>query len=203
MCLAGAEVTSLSPTQDVLGSNPFTVMTNIFTVPAAKLRQGNIFTIVSQSFCSRGGGGVCWDIPWDTCPVHPLAGTCPWAGTPPCWKVHPLGRCTPCTVPPTIRSTAADGTHPTGMLSCCHWIQRIQWKKHLGKTPVKGIPTQQKMCSLRPIHRQRKWKRKWKFFLMFAVLSLIFICLLFDFFFFAFRSAFVRCAWALTAGCSL
>ena len=51
--------------------------------PATKLRQGNVFTPVCQSFCSQGG--VChtppWsDTPWADIPLgrHPL----PWADTP-------------------------------------------------------------------------------------------------------------------------
>ena len=107
---------------------------NVLLPFATKLRQGNIFTGVCQSFCSQGG--VCLSACWDTHPpgrytlragtppsprqVHPPAGTS--SG-----QVHTPGRCTPPgagtlpspragTPPPMV--TAADGTHPTGMLSC-------------------------------------------------------------------------------------
>ena len=95
MCLAGAEVTSLSPTQHVLGSNPFTCNDKYFYL--TQQRQGNIFTIVSQSFCSRGGGcllghaGIhALSIPWQ---VH-----APGRYTP-LWKVHPLAGAPPYTPP--------------------------------------------------------------------------------------------------------
>ena len=51
--------------------------------------------------------------------THSLAGT-PWTGVPP-GQVHPLGRYIPS---PT--GTAADGTHPTGMLSCCLKTHKLQ-----------------------------------------------------------------------------
>ena len=83
-------------------------------------------------------GGVCLSACWDT---HPRAGTSPWAGTPLAgtptpprqvhppgrytpragtpWQVHPPGRYTPVgSYTPTTTVTAADGTHPTGMLTC-------------------------------------------------------------------------------------
>ena len=64
-----------------------------------KLRQGNVFTCVCQSFCSRGGVSG----------RHPLG-------------IHPPGRHPPaqCILGYTQPSaaTAADGTHHTGMHSC-------------------------------------------------------------------------------------
>ena len=99
---------------------------------------GNIFTGVCQSFCSEGEG-VCLSACWDTPPgrytpwqvpqgrytpqqVHPLDRYTSPAGTPP-GRYTPQegtlpsrytpGRHTP--HPTTV--TAADGTHPTGMLS--------------------------------------------------------------------------------------
>ena len=77
--------------------------------PLTKLRKGNVFTPVCQSFCSQGG--VCLSACWDT---HPPGQT------------HP-----PCPVHAGIDSaTAADGTHPTGMHSCLVEISkyRYQWK---------------------------------------------------------------------------
>ena len=63
-----------------------------FYRPQTKLRKGNVFTPVCQSFCLQGG----------VCPVHARIHPLPWADNPP--------------PPPT--ATAGDGTHPTGMLSC-------------------------------------------------------------------------------------
>ena len=39
MCLAGTVVVSWSLTQDLVGSNPFTVMTNIFVTEFAELSE--------------------------------------------------------------------------------------------------------------------------------------------------------------------
>ena len=77
--------------------------------PLTKLRKGNVFTPVCQSFCSQGVSAS----------VH--------AGihNPP-GQTHPL-----CPVHAGIDSaTAADGTHPTGMHSCLVEISkyRYQWK---------------------------------------------------------------------------
>ena len=83
--------------------------------PATKLRQGNVFTPVYQSFCSQGG--VCHPpghTPLGT-PLarHPRADTTPQADTP-----------RPDTPPPAKcmlgYSQQVDGTHPTGMHSCSH-----------------------------------------------------------------------------------
>ena len=58
-----------------------------------KLRKGNVFTPVCQSFCSAGGGG--------------------------CLPQCMLGYTnTPGQTPPQQTATAADGTYPTGMHSC-------------------------------------------------------------------------------------
>ena len=66
--------------------------------PKTKLREGNVFTPVCQSFCSRGGclplvGGGSATPPWADTPRqtplgrHPPGQTPPWADTPPC-PVH-------------------------------------------------------------------------------------------------------------------
>ena len=78
--------------------------------PQTKLRKGNVFTPVCQSFCSRG---VCLSAYWDTptwthtpgqTPPPPLDTPSPWADTP-----------SPPPSPFLQTATAADGTHPTGM----------------------------------------------------------------------------------------
>ena len=118
-----------------------------------KLRQGNIFTGVWQSFCSRGGGvypsmhwaggcipactgGVYLSMHWagrgvSVCPSMHWAGGCipactgadtppeqthtPWVDTPSPWPWQ-----TP--PPPPTMATATNGTHPTGIHSCCHCL---------------------------------------------------------------------------------
>ena len=86
----------------------------IYLPSATKLRQGNVFTPVCQSFHSQGGSAAVQagihTAPGRYTPqqVHPLG-----RYTPP-WQVHPQQVHRPTTV------TAADSTHPTGMLSCCH-----------------------------------------------------------------------------------
>ena len=69
--------------------------------PQTKLRKGNVFTPVCQSFCTQGGvcPSACWNTP-------------PWADTPP-GQTPPLGR-----HPSHKMATAADDTHSTGMHSC-------------------------------------------------------------------------------------
>ena len=57
-------------------------MEKSFLPPATKLWQGNIFTAVCQSFCSRGGGSLC---PGGLCPGGSLSrvsrgGLCPGGG---------------------------------------------------------------------------------------------------------------------------
>ena len=102
---------------------------------STKLRQGNIFTGVCQSFCSQG-----WGVSASVHPrqvhshpsrqVHPLPRqvpqgryTSPQAGTHPPGKYTPHRQVPPQQVhpragtPPTT-ITAADDTYPTGMLSC-------------------------------------------------------------------------------------
>ena len=50
--------------------------------------------------------------------VHPQQVQTPWAGTPP-GQVHPPAQVNPGRYsPPLPTDTAADGTHPTGMISC-------------------------------------------------------------------------------------
>ena len=69
--------------------------------------------VFSQASVSHSvhSGGVCLSACWDTPPrqVHPSQ-----AGTPP-GQIHPSRQVQP---PPPTTVTAADGTHPTGMLSC-------------------------------------------------------------------------------------
>ena len=106
-----------------------------------KLRRGNIYTGVCQSFCSQVE--VCLPqcmlgytrpqgryTPCGKHTPHPLAGTPPGrynTSREAPRQRYPLGRYTPgrytpseappgSTPPPTV--TAADGTHPPGMLSC-------------------------------------------------------------------------------------
>ena len=81
---------------------------------------------VCQTFCSQGVGGVCLSACWDTHPpgqvppgrYFPLGRYTPLAGT------LPLVRYTPWAGTPPPMITAADGTHPTGMLSC--WYNAFQ-----------------------------------------------------------------------------
>ena len=68
---------------------------------ATKLRQGNIFTSVCQEFCPVGD--VCLSACWDT---------------PPPMQTPSPGQTPPQQTPPWRTATAADGTHPNGMLSC-------------------------------------------------------------------------------------
>ena len=80
---------------------------SVLLLPSAtKLRQGNIFIGVCQSFCSGGYLPQCMVGYTPPGQVHPRAGTPPPPPAP--------GKHTP--PPPTV--TAGDGTHPTGMLSC-------------------------------------------------------------------------------------
>ena len=101
--------------------------------PQTKLRKGNVFTPVCQSFCSQG---VCipactgHTLPGQTLPLgrhppgrHPPRQTHSWAdthppGRHPSWAdTHPLGRCTPPgQTPPLHRHPQADrpGRHPPG-----------------------------------------------------------------------------------------
>ena len=69
----------------------------LYYCPQTKLRKGNVFTPVCQSFCSRGGMSAS---------VH--------AGIHPPGQTFPPGR----PPPPQQTATAAGGMHPTGMLSC-------------------------------------------------------------------------------------
>ena len=81
----------------------------MYSLPfATKLRQGNIFTSVCQEFCPRGGG---------------------WSASVHAGIHHPLGR-----HPPQQTTTAADGTHPTGMHSCyCLFVvQMVTMTTNLG-----------------------------------------------------------------------
>ena len=60
---------------------------NHFDRPQTKLRKGNVFTPVCQSFCSRGGGEVSVLV---HAGIHPQGRHPPWTDTP--WQTPPLGR---------------------------------------------------------------------------------------------------------------
>ena len=119
-----------------------------------KLRQGNVFTPICQSFCSRRvvsasvHTGI--HIPGRTTPwqIHspgpgslpPLDICTPWPGPPARYTPQadtPSGRYTPTTV------TAADGTHPTGMFSRLikiHWTKRILAKVGFEPSVSRSLP---------------------------------------------------------------
>ena len=97
-----------------------------FLLPSTtKLRQGNIFTGVCQSFCSQEGGVS----------QHALGQTSPPGQTPSPLGRHPLDRHRPGPIPhgqnppwadtpswadtPLPTATTAEVMHPTGMHSCC------------------------------------------------------------------------------------
>ena len=128
--------------------------------PTTKLRRGNIFTGICQSFCSRGGGGEGVsgrlpqaDTPWADSPSPrqtPPRQTLP-SGRHPLRPVH-SGIHTPFPVhsgihrPPPAQcmlghppaATAADGTHPTGMHTCLwhFWATLQLW----GSSDVRAYP---------------------------------------------------------------
>ena len=90
--------------------NPL-VLSRFHYRPQTKLRKGNVFTPVCQSFCSRGGGiSAC------TGQTPPRADTPAPGQTPP----TPPGRHPPGRQPPA--ATTADGTHSTGMHSCSYYF---------------------------------------------------------------------------------
>ena len=82
-----------------------------FYCPQTKLRKGNVFTPVCQSFCSQGGCLPQCILGYTHPPLgrHP-----PWANTP--YQVHAGIQCL--AYAGINMATAADGTHPTGMHSC-------------------------------------------------------------------------------------
>ena len=82
-----------------------------FYRPQTKLRKGNVFTSVSHSV-HRGVSAS----------VHAGIHTAPLMQVHSPGKNTPLGRYTP-----PMMVTAADGTHPTGMLSC-YRLQTKLWK---------------------------------------------------------------------------
>ena len=109
-----------------------------FTTVRNVLRKGNVFTSVCQEFCL---GGVYPSMPLtampctgaDT-PLAPLPSAC-WdththPGQTPPGERHRPGRADPppgrqplfWADPPPPTTTAADGTHPTGMHSCYHCV---------------------------------------------------------------------------------
>ena len=111
-----------------------------FYYPQTKLREGNVFTPVCQSFCSEGGGGSAQppyadlgigQTPLDADPLADLGGVgqTPLDGEPPRWTPPPE-QTTSCMQtpphadppwmkphPPEIRQQAGS-THPTGMYTC-------------------------------------------------------------------------------------
>ena len=87
--------------------------------PQTKLWKGNVFTSVCQEFCPQVGAGVCLSACLDTPSLGrhlprqtPPPGQTPPRQTPPWADTHPVQ---------TQPRTAADGTHPTGMHSCCKY----------------------------------------------------------------------------------
>ena len=111
---------------------------NIFTARKRSLGQGNVFTHVCQSFCSRRGASAPLHAgihpqgrhPWaDTPSRHPWADT-PWADPPPGRHTY-LGRHPPGKHPTPSDTTGygqqAGGMHPTGMhiciQKCSHWSE--------------------------------------------------------------------------------
>ena len=90
---------------------------NANSLPSAtKLRQGNIFTSVYQEFCPQGG--------WVSASVHAAIHTSPLGRHP--LSRHPPGQTHTHRADPTPgqTATAADGTHPTGMHSCCKSFEK-------------------------------------------------------------------------------
>ena len=93
--------------------------------------EGYVFTPVYRSV----HGGVCLSACWDTSPPHPQgAGNPLGVCTPPPGSRHfpPWQQATPNPPPeqiPQQTATAADGTHPTGMHSCCIMLcwKRAWW----------------------------------------------------------------------------
>ena len=109
--------------------SPFSTCGSTSLPSATKLRQGNIFTGVCQSFCSRG----------ECLPQCMLGLPPPRENTPPPRKYtpqkHPPPKHTPAPPPPMV--TAANGTHPTGMLSSlvcthCQWSPGTINSTHTG-----------------------------------------------------------------------
>ena len=79
-----------------------------FYRPQQWLRKGNVFTSVCHEFCPQEMySSVHWSRPPRACIPPCIAADTPWAGIP------------ACTGTDTPMATAADGTYPTGMLSCC------------------------------------------------------------------------------------
>ena len=94
-----------------------------FYRPQTKLRKGNVFTPVT--FCSQGG----------VCPVHAgihPPGQTPRKSTSPL-EALPGSTPTPHT-PPT--ATAADGTHPTGMVSC---LARVRFYRYCHRNNKQNV----------------------------------------------------------------
>ena len=88
-----------------------------FLPTSMKLRQGNIFTGICQSFCSQGRGCLADTPQADTSQAVIPPRQTTQADTSP-GQIHPPSADTPQADDP-LAATAADGMHPTGMLSCC------------------------------------------------------------------------------------
>ena len=95
-----------------------------FYGPQTKSRKGNVFTSVCQEFCPRGKVYTPWA---DTPQADTPPGQTPPRQTPPPQADTPHRQ-----TPPRQMATAADGTHPTGMHSCCLWIgkQLCSWRSY-------------------------------------------------------------------------
>ena len=99
------------------------IITDFSSIILLQSIQGNVFTPVCQSFCSKGWGGGVWQTPPGRHPPgrHPQADTL--LGRHPPGR-RPLGRHSsgqttpPADTPPPQADPTADGTHPTGMHSC-------------------------------------------------------------------------------------
>ena len=110
--------------------------------PQTKLRKGNVFTPVCQSFCSQGG--VCLSACWDTHPLGrypqgPQADTS-WVDTP--WQTlqpgeTPPQQTSPCPVHAWIdMATAADGSI---LLECILVVSDVFLYINLGNKKMSHI----------------------------------------------------------------
>ena len=82
-----------------------------------KLRQGNVFTPVCQSFCSRGVGGVC--ATHTPLPCMPPGMYTPWHICPP-WHAHPLLHMPPPCHACPLATPVPCHAHSPAMHAPCH-----------------------------------------------------------------------------------